>query len=268
VKLRFLLHNVYPKGGGVLTVTLRLARELSRRHDVELVSLYGGGEPVHALPEGVPVRVLIDREGRQGLWRRCLSRVPSQLMPASEPRYTQYSLYSDLVLRRYLRSVSGGAVVTMQPGLNIALAAFGTDRFIRVAQDHRPFVMRPRDTMALYQRYAGRLDAFLGLTSEDAEGYQRMFGAQTHVQAMTNGTPVWHGEQSDLTNKLVVAAGRLERSKGFDLLIAAWAQVAAAHPDWRLRIYGKGSQRPALKRQVRKLGLAGVVSLEGFSTSL
>ena len=161
-----------------------------------------------------------------------------------------------------------GAVVTMQPGLNIALARFGTDRYLRVAEDHRPFVERPRSTMSLYERYAGRLDAFLALTSEDTAGYERMLGSQTHVQTMTNGTPAWHGPHSTLTEKVVVGAGRLERSKGFDILIATWAQVAAAHPDWRLRIYGDGSQRKELEQQIDELGLGESVSLEGFSTSL
>ena len=268
MKLRFLLHDVFTKGGGVLTVTLALARDLSDRYDVELVSLFGGGKAVHPLPEGVPVTSLIDRRADQGFWRRRLSRVPSRVMPDSEPRYKQYSLYSDLVLARYLRSLEGGAVVTMQPGLNIALSRFGTDRCIRVAEDHRPFVERPRSTMALYEKYAGRLDAFLALTSEDTAGYEQMLGAQTRVQTMTNGTPAWHGDLSTLTEKVVVGAGRLERSKGFDILVAAWAQVAAEHPDWTLRIYGDGSQRGALEQQIGELGLRESVSLEGFSTSL
>jgi len=268
MKLRFLLHDVFTKGGGVLTVTLALARDLSDRYDVELVSLFGGGKPVHPLPDGVPVHTLIDRRADQGFWRKRLSRVPTRVMPESEPRYKQYSLYSDIVLARYLRSLRDGAVVTMQPGLNIALARFGTDRYLRVAEDHRPFVERPRSTMSLYERYAGRLDAFLALTSEDTAGYERMLGSQTHVQTMTNGTPAWHGPHSTLTEKVVVGAGRLERSKGFDILVAAWAQVAAAHPDWRLRIYGDGSQRKELEQQIDELGLRESVSLEGFSTSL
>jgi glycosyltransferase involved in cell wall biosynthesis len=268
MKLRFLLHDVYSKGGGVLTVTLALARDLADRYDVELVSLYGGGEPVHRLPESIPVRVLIDRKAPPGFLHRRLAAKPTEVMPDKEPRIAQYNRYTDWVLWRYLHTIHGGAVVTMQPGLNIALARLGTRRYLRIAEDHRPFVERPRSTMELYERYGGRLDAFLALTSEDTAGYERMLGGQTHVQTMTNGTPAWHGERSTLTEKVVVGAGRLERSKGFDLLVDAWAQVAQKHPDWRLRIYGEGSQRSALQRQIDELGLGGSVSLEGFSTSL
>ena len=268
MKLRFLLHDVYGRGGGVLTVTLALAGELSDRHDVELVSLFGGEAPVYPLPEGVPVRNLIDRSAKAGFWRRRLSRMPSRVMPETEPRYTDYSLYTDLVLSRYLRSLRDGAVVTMQPGLNIALARLGTDRYLRIAQDHRPFVNRPRTVLDLYEKYGGRLDAFLALTRRDAKRYRRLLGGRTPVRRMTNGTPAWHGEHSTLTNKVAVAAGRLEPSKGFDLLITAWEQVAAKHPDWSLRIYGYGSKRSELQQQIDDLGLRGCVSLEGYSKSL
>lgn len=268
MKLRFLLHDVYGRGGGVLTVTLALARELSDRHDVELVSLLGGDTSVYPLPEGIPVRNLVDRSEKEGFVRRRLSRMPSRVMPENEPRYREYSVYTDLVLARYLRSVRDGAVVTMQPGLNIALARFGRDRYIRIAQDHRPFNNRPRTVLDLYERYGGRLDMFLALTRRDARRYRRLLGGRTPVRRMTNGTPAWHGEHSTLTNKVVVAAGRLEPSKGFDLLVSAWRQVAAAHPDWRLRIFGEGSKRDELEQQIDELGLRGCVSLEGHCTSL
>lgn len=268
MKLRFLLHTVYGRGGGVLTVTLALAREMAKRHDVELVSLFGGDTVMYSLPDGVPVRTLIDPSAKAGPLRRRLSRLPSRVMPEKEPRYEEYSLYSDLVLARYLRGLRGGAVVAMQPGLTIALARLGTDRYIRIGQDHRPYVSRPRSVLDLYAKYGDRLDAFLALTRPDARRYRELIGGRTRVRRMTNGTPAWEGERSTLTSKVAVAAGRLETSKGFDLLVSAWRDVAAKHPDWTLRIFGDGSKREELDRQIDELGLRGQVTLEGHSTSL
>jgi len=66
----------------------------------------------------------------------------------------------------------------------------------------------------------------------------------------------------------VLAAGRLRLQKGFDLLIRAWADVAEKHPDWRLRIFGGGEERPALERLVGELGLGEQVSLMGATRKL
>lgn len=62
---------------------------------------------------------------------------------------------------------------------------------------------------------------------------------------------------------LLLALGRLERQKGFDLLLAAFAPLAARFPQWRLAILGEGSQRPALEAQIRALGLTGRALLPG-----
>lgn len=268
MKLRFLLHDIFGRGGGVLTVTLALAGELSQRHDVELVSLFGRPASVHPIPSSVTVHTLIDRGATLSRSDRELAQQPTQVMPRAEPRRKDYSGYTDQILTQYLQSLRGGAVVTMQPGLNIALARLGLSEYVRVAQDHRPFLERPQEVKRLYRRYADGWDVFLALTSDDAAGYAQLLGGHTRVLRMTNGTPPWHGQPSTLDNPLVVAAGRLERSKGFDLLIDAWSTVAVSHPDWRLRIFGEGSAKDALQQQITRLGLEGVVTLEGFSTAL
>jgi glycosyltransferase involved in cell wall biosynthesis len=70
------------------------------------------------------------------------------------------------------------------------------------------------------------------------------------------------------TGRIVLASGRLEAQKGFDILIDAWARLATAHPDWRLRITGEGSARTALTEQIARLGLGDRVELAGFDDDL
>lgn len=275
MKVRILLHELYRKGGGVLTVSLRLAEGLADRgHDVELVSIWGPRPSVHRLPSNVTVTSLTRpipprlRASRRTWLRRWLSRKPSRIVPKGEPRYDHYSAFTDLVLARYLWSLRDGVVIGMQPGLNVALARLGRSRYVRVAQDHRPFVDRPKSIIGAYHRYAGRLDTFLALTDEDAGRYEQVLGDRVPVRTMPNSTPDYDGEPSDQQARVVTAAGRLHRSKGFDLLIAAWAEVAARHPDWQLRIFGDGPAGPELEAQVAELGLQDQVRLMGFSRNL
>jgi glycosyltransferase involved in cell wall biosynthesis len=58
--------------------------------------------------------------------------------------------------------------------------------------------------------------------------------------------------------------GRLSPEKGFDLLIRAFAQVAASHPDWSLQILGEGEHRPALEALVHAFQLGDRVRLPGW----
>src|SRR3954451_24903256 len=45
------------------------------------------------------------------------------------------------------------------------------------------------------------------------------------------------------------------------MLMAAWVEVARRHPDWRLRICGRGPHRGRLLRMVAELGLEPVVQI-------
>jgi glycosyltransferase involved in cell wall biosynthesis len=63
--------------------------------------------------------------------------------------------------------------------------------------------------------------------------------------------------------KVLLAVGRLEPQKAFDVLVQAFAQLAARHASWDLVVLGEGSQRATLEAQVRALGLAGRVAMPG-----
>lgn len=63
----------------------------------------------------------------------------------------------------------------------------------------------------------------------------------------------------------VVAVGRLDRQKGFDILIASFAQVVERVPDAVLTIYGEGPERSALEKQISELGLQETVHLSGVT---
>jgi glycosyltransferase involved in cell wall biosynthesis len=61
----------------------------------------------------------------------------------------------------------------------------------------------------------------------------------------------------------IIAVGRYELQKGFDLLIEAFALIAGESPDWDLVIFGDGPERSRLEARVRQLGLEGRIWLKG-----
>lgn len=67
-----------------------------------------------------------------------------------------------------------------------------------------------------------------------------------------------------MSNKSILAIGRLERQKGFDILINAFAQLAKEHEDWTLTILGEGKEFDALQAQVDKLNLGDRIFIAGI----
>lgn len=61
----------------------------------------------------------------------------------------------------------------------------------------------------------------------------------------------------------IVAMGRLDKQKGFDLLIKAYAIIAPQHPDWSMVIWGEGPERFNLENLRDELGLHERILLPG-----
>ena len=181
--------------------------------------------------------------------------------------YPWCSLRTDVLLVRRLRAMRGGVVVGTRPSFNLLLAALRPKGTLAVAQEHMNFHAHRRGLARDLERRYRSLDALAVLTEEDRRDYEAALGS-TKVVRLPNAVPPLSGERARPESKVAVAAGRLNSQKGFDLLIAAWRPVAAAHPDWQLRIYGRGLQRAALRRQILDAGLSDDVLLLGPTRDL
>ena len=251
--VRILVLHAYGLGGTVRT-SFNLAAGIAG--EVELLSMMRRrARPFFTPP--APVTVLDDQRER-GL----LDRLPSLLVHPEDYAYPYASLRTDLALLRALRRIRGGVLVTTRPAFNLLAARLAGPGVITVGQEHMNFRSHRPRLAADLRRHYGALTALTVLTAADARDYAAALPG-TRVERIPNAVPALGGPDAAPAAKRVVAAGRLESQKGFDLLIAAWARVAAAHPDWELRIYGSGPRRDDLRRMILDRGLYGSILLMG-----
>ncbi len=68
--------------------------------------------------------------------------------------------------------------------------------------------------------------------------------------------------------KVIVAASRLHPQKNLHMMIDAFYMFHKVHPDYKLEIYGQGSEREKLEEHIRQLELRDAVILPGFSNDI
>ncbi|MEU5597566.1 glycosyltransferase family 4 protein [Streptomyces sp. NPDC020298] len=261
MKISFLLHNAYGIGG-TITTTFNLAQALADRHEVEIVSVFRHLERPHsALDPRVSLRPLVDlrkeKEHPQQLR-------PARVFPRSEYRYKQYSELTDERIGACLAASDADVVIGTRPGLNVHLALQAPGHVARVGQEHLTLDNHSPQLRTALRRAYPRLDVLTTVSEADAAAYRRqMLLPGVHVENLPNSVPDPTLPTADGNAKVVVAAGRLVPVKRYDLLIEAFAVVAAEHPDWQLRIYGKGEQHDRLRQLIMELGLWNNVHLMG-----
>jgi glycosyltransferase involved in cell wall biosynthesis len=94
--------------------------------------------------------------------------------------------------------------------------------------------------------------------------YNPVVGADLNDEARADPGHPWFGEDRDAP--VVLGVGRLERRKGFDVLIQAIARVRRSRAV-RLVILGEGPDRDALGELARSEGVADAVDLAGWTTN-
>jgi glycosyltransferase involved in cell wall biosynthesis len=262
-KVIILMVSGWGKGGTTRTM-LNVAEYLSPRREVEIISLWRmREEPVFDHPPGIPVIALDDLRPsvRRGPLERLLAAIPSPLVEPGDRWSSAFSLLSDIRLVRMLRR-QRGILVTTRPALNLMAALLDPPGLTLIGSDHMNldrYAQSIKQTM--WRRYS-RLDALVVLTEGTLRGYKKHLDGATRLRLIPNSARDL-GEPADLSSKTVLAAGRLTKQKGFDMLIPAWTKVAAKHPDWRLRICGEGLLRDRLEELVQEHGVGDSVSLAG-----
>ena len=264
MKIVFLIHNVYGIGGTIRT-TLNLAEALADRHEVEIVSMLRHRErPRFAVGPRVTVVPLVDIRAGSADTADPRFTEPATVFPAAEKRYRQYSGLTDARAEDYLRRSDADVIIGTRPGVNVYLARFAPSRAVRIAQEHLTHDSHSKKLRAELARHYASLDAVVTTTEADAAVYRaRMPLPGVPVLAVPNSVPEPAVPPSDGTGRVVAGAGRLVKSKRFDLLIDAFADVAAKCPDWALRIYGGGPDRERLQRLIDDRELGGQVTLMG-----
>ncbi len=113
-----------------------------------------------------------------------------------------------------------------------------------------------------------KLDKTVVLSYFDARAYEESLRG-LHPMVIYNPLTLKPGSPSQGTSKRFLAIGRLSHlHKGFDVLIDAFRIFALEDKEWRLDIVGEGPEEKTLRTQIADCGLEERVSLHPFTSHI
>ncbi|MEW1656769.1 glycosyltransferase family 4 protein [Streptomyces sp. NPDC093707] len=274
MKIRFLLLNAFTVGGTVRTVVNQANALAEAGHEVEIASVWRRREePAFPIDRRIRVHTLVDASPAAPVWRKRLEalamRSASRLVPRTEVRYSRFNRLTDRRLVKYLSTLEGGVLITTRPALNLLSAQYAPRSVVRVGQEHLHYEHHKPDLARALRAGYRQLDALAVLTEADEQSYRSVLdGSGVRIARIPNALAEARPQPSALDRPLVVAAGRLVKTKGFDHLITAFDDVVREHPDWQLRIFGAGPEKDRLRDLIHARHLYNHVYLMGPTSHL
>jgi glycosyltransferase involved in cell wall biosynthesis len=240
--------------GGAQKVMAYVASKLAEQHDVTLLTLEPAQTPLLCTVSPLVRLVQLDLLGGDGLFQR-----------------TKRILERFAAIRRQINRVRPHAVLSFMDTMNMTtiLSSIGSGAPIVISERVDPSHHQIGSARKLLRWLLYPLaDCCVVQTNRVKSYFDHRARPKIAVIANPVRIPVLAAKPnlpSADGRFRIIALGRLDRQKGFDLLVEAFARLADTFLDWDVVIFGDGPERQALERLIASNRLEARVHLAGIT---
>lgn len=143
------------------------------------------------------------------------------------------------------------------PSLLLALLS-KRENIKTIGCQHNSYVAVKHLWSFLRQLFFHRLSALVSLTEQDLPKLKKL---NPNSYVIPNSVSFIPDKSAQLDNKIILAIGRMDYNKGYDLLLDVFEKLTLSHPDWNLRIIGDGPLKEKIISRVEVSGLTNNVEI-------
>ncbi|HGW6102451.1 TPA: glycosyltransferase family 4 protein [Citrobacter werkmanii] len=217
---------------------------------LEIVSLYRTyNNTYYDFPDNVTIKYINDNveyEGRPGSLSRLIKHLKSVLK-----------------LKKHLDS-AGYDIVVAHSFPSAFLNFFSKKKNKWAVVEHVSFSYYSPLLRSIRRFIYKKYDAIVLLTDKEVSKFE---SEDAKVFVIPNPVSFTSVKCAPLDHKRIISVGRLEKQKGYDLLLEAFAIISKKYPEWELAIYGQGTEEKQLKNIIDRFNLTNV-KLMGLSQNI
>ena len=271
----FFMHNIYAMGGTVESIS-QLANTLAEKgHPVTIISVFRGKDhPYFKLHKDIKVQVLVDYRLKPTHFNAILANRIKKYTPLLKPKrisqyepgLNQFSSYVEKKMIKAIKRVSTDVLIGTRASFNILIAKYQNKNVTTIAMEHMNFNAHDQKFQNQIINAYRNVNKVTTLTTADQAIYQSKL--KTPVYVVPN---IANNKRIAAQKKnIILAAGRLEYEKGFDLLLESirLIQDDLRHLNYELHLYGDGQEKDHLKQFIDQYQLKDIVQLYPATPSL
>lgn len=251
MKICFLIANL-SGNGGTERVTSMIANGLSARGiEVEIITCKGSEKGIYTLDSNIKVNFLHSETNRFSLFRKLTNII--KIWTITWKHKFDIVIAVDIYLYLYLLPV----------------------QFTRlskcIAWEHFNYYIASMRYSLIARKSAIRwADKVIVLGEKDLQNYKLHCRNTNNMIYIYNPVAFQATEYKGVDSHRIIAAGRLTKQKGFDLLIDVWNIIESdslIESKWELDIFGDGEEKENLNTKIESYGLKHI-HLKGYTNDL
>ena len=285
MKICFFCDSIYSYGG-VQRVLAVIAKELSKSHDVYIMTMDDdcNHEDIYNLRES-KVRVIYFKfrpvtklsyythKPYSWLYKKYL---PKNKLTSDLYAHSSFPRLQRKQLKYTLNSYHFDVIIGVHAFLSIKLATIRKSLHAKKVigwmhnsyqaffENEHPYL---EDLKMHFMYQMKKLDHTIVLTHTDADLFQKNLGLETTV--IYNPLTLEPGRRCDINSKTFLAVGRMSPlHKGFDILIKAFALFARQNKEWRLNIVGDGPEKESFQKLIDDNELSDRIIIYPFTKDI
>lgn len=277
-KIGFIINSLFACGGEERVVSL-IANELSKYHDITIYTyesrrLEGGRRNDYYLSDKIRVEEIDAAE--ENFFQHGI-KILYHFTGLTSGRISQYLMKNTFYPQKHLDEWTERInrehydLMIAVSGANTILLGYIADRINAkcISWEHSSFegyfdrkTGYYKNRMGVYKECAAKLEKRVVLNQDIADKYAANLSLSATV--IPNPKSFASARKADMSAKCFVTCGRVEREKGYDDLIEAFAGFDKKNPDWKLLIIGGGSMEDKLRALAEEKGLQDKVTITGY----
>lgn len=128
----------------------------------------------------------------------------------------------------------------------------------RIGCPHSPYKSISHIWRLLRWLFYRRLEVLVSLTKRDVPRLKRL---HPDVRVIPNPVSFYPDQAAKLEGRLILAIGRFDQPKGYDLMMEVFERFCKKNNDWQLKIIGDGPSRPEIEKIAHMKGMADRVTI-------
>lgn len=249
--------------GGVEKAITNLANMLCNDYKVEIISIYKlYNKPVFELDKKVNVKYLLENIPNKNDVLNALKKGKLFTFFKEGFKSAKILFNKKYKMIKAIQNCDADIIISSRIYLSKLLVKYGKKDVIKIAQEHRHHNNEKKYINDVVSMAKG-IDYLMPVSKELTNFFKELVSKDKclYISHCIDYIPE---TSSKLTEKRIVAIGRLSSGKGYLDLIDVFSIVNKKHPDWKLDIVGDGDEKTKITYKINELGLNDNVNLHGY----